>query len=210
MRILLAFFSLAAVLFLSACAGLPKEGASGGGAGSAATSAKLPTLPALSAEHPFHRQGRFAVHAEQMGQNPEAVQGGFHWYDDGQQLLLELRNPLGNTMAQLQVDERGAWLQDTQAGMRFGHSADALAREVLKQPIPVEGLRYWLRGGVSPQATNLRFETGAQLEQAHDQGWRVVLNQYDAQGPKRLLLVFNQGGQRITVRIAVDADPDVQ
>src|SRR5690625_808504 len=90
MRILLAFFSLAAVLFLSACAGLPKEGASGGGAGSAATSAKLPTLPALSAEHPFHRQGRFAVHAEQMGQIPDAVLGGLHWYADRELVFIEL------------------------------------------------------------------------------------------------------------------------
>src|SRR5690625_4820129 len=192
---------------LAACASMPDGKTDSTRAQSAAQLAKVPSP---SAEQPFHRQGRFAVHAERMNDKPEAVQGGFNWYDNGQQLVLELRNPLGHVMAQLQVDDRGAWLQEPRAGMRYGESADALAQEIFDQPIPVEGLRYWLRGAPSPQASDIGPDDQGRLEQARDQGWRITLNEYDAQGPKRLLLVFHQGGQRITERIVIDADPQVQ
>ncbi|HLS17455.1 MAG TPA: lipoprotein insertase outer membrane protein LolB [Paenalcaligenes sp.] len=192
---------------LAACAGIPSDRS---GTAQDQKAAALAEIPPISAEQPFHRQGRFAVHAERMNDKPEAIQGGFSWYDNGDQLVLELRNPLGHVMAQLQVDERGAWLQEPRAGMRFGESADALAQEIFDQPIPVEGLRYWLRGAPSPQASDIGPDDQGRLEQARDQGWRITLNEYDAQGPKRLLLVFHQGGQRITVRIVIDADPQVQ
>lgn len=192
---------------LAACASMPDGKTDSRRAQSAAQLAKVQTP---SVEQPFHRQGRFAVHAERMNDKSEAVQGGFNWYDNGQQLVLELRNPLGHVMAQLQVDERGAWLQEPRAGMRYGDSADALAQEIFNQPIPVEGLRYWLRGAVGSQASDIRADDQGRLEQARDQGWRITLEEYDAQGPKRLFLVFHQGGQRITVRVVVDADPEVQ
>lgn len=192
---------------LAACAGIPSSETN---TQQAQTTAHKKEMPPLSSEQPFHRQGRFAVHAEQMNDKPEAVQGGFSWYDNGKQLVLELRNPLGHVMAQLQVDERGAWLQEPRAGMRYGESANALAQEIFNQPIPVEGLRYWLRGYTGSGASDIRYNSQGQLEQARDQGWRIELSEYDAQGPKRLFLVFHQGGQRITVRVIVDADPEVQ
>lgn len=192
---------------LAACASLPGDKTDPEQAQSAAQLARV-SMP--SVEQPFHRQGRFAVHAERMNDSPEAVQGGFNWYDNGQQLVLELRHPLGHVMAQLHVDERGAWLQEPRAGTRFGDSANALAQEVFNQPIPVEGLRYWLLGTVGPQANDIRADELGRLEHARDQGWRITLQEYDAQGPKRLLLVFQQGGQRITVRVVVDAVPEGQ
>src|SRR5690625_3842154 len=192
---------------LAACAGIPSDRS---GTAQDQKAAALAEIPPISAEQPFHRQGRFAVHAEQMNDKPEAVQGGFSWYDNGKPLVLELRNPLGHVMAQLQVDERGAWLQEPRAGMRYGESANALAEEIFNQPIPVEGLRYWLRGYTGAGASDIRYNSQDQLEQARDQGWRIELSEYDAQGPKRLCLVFHQGGRRITVRVIVDADPEVQ
>lgn len=189
---------VAVLLLLAACAGTPT------GPGPATESMR--TLPEPTVEQPFERQGRFAVHAEIHDQNPDAVQGAFQWYDNGEQLVLELRNPLGQVMGKLQVNEQGAWLQDNRAGMRFAQSADELAREVFGQPVPVEGLRDWLRGAVSPQASEQRLD-GTDLHQARDQGWRLTLSDYDAQGPTRLLLVFHQGAQRITVRIVIDEVP---
>lgn len=184
-------------LLLTACAGGPQQAERGLQSPTAVT-VQQPT-PA----QPFERQGRFAVHAEAHDQNPDAVQGAFQWYDDGTQLVLELRNPLGQVMGKLQVSEQGAWLQDNRAGMRFAQSADELAQEIFAQPIPVEGLRDWLRGAVSGQAQGLSY-AGNQLVQARDQGWRLSLSDYDAHGPTRLLLVFQQGTQRITVRIVID------
>jgi len=161
----------------------------------------------ISPSQPFKREGRFAVHAEQFDQSMQAVQGRFSWYDDGQQLVLELRNPLGHVMAQLQVNEQGAWLQEPRAGMRYAQDADALAEEIFEQPIPVQGLRFWLRGLASHQVKKPRYESARQLVSANDQGWRLNLSNYDALGPQRLLLVFQQGGQRVTVRIVIDGEP---
>lgn len=193
------WFSIGIVSLLAACAGLP-----GGTADTAGLGAQTPQRQTAQ---PLHRQGRFAVHAERMHDKSEAVQGGFSWYDDGTQLVLELRNPLGQVMAQLQVNEQGAWLQEPRAGMRYSPSANALAEEIFNHPIPVEGLRTWLRGQVSADARERRFNAHQKITQAYDQGWRIELSDYDDLGPKRLLLVFHQGAQRITVRIVIDALP---
>ena len=184
---------------LTACSSLPTGPASESETARAAQQVYQPTTA-----QPFERQGRFAVHAQGHDQSTDAVQGAFHWYDNGEQLVLELRNPLGQMMGKLQVNDRGAWLQDNRAGMRYASSADELAQEIFGQPIPVQGLRAWLRGASSADAREQQYE-GGHLAQARDQGWRLTLSDYDARGPKRLFLVFQQGAQRVSVRIVIDA-----
>jgi len=157
---------------------------------------------------PFQRQGRFAVHAQSHGEPPQAVQGGFSWRDDGEQLQLELRNPLGQTMAQLRVGAEGAWLFQEGQPQRFAPSADSLAQEIFQQPVPVEGLRDWLRGQLGPAANDIRLDDDGRASEARDRGWRLELSRYDQQGPGRLLLVFQQGSQRITVRLVIDGAPE--
>lgn len=185
-------------VLLTACSSLPTGSASDPGASRAAQQVYQPTRA-----QPFERQGRFAVHAEGHDQSTDAVQGAFHWIDNGDQLVLELRNPLGQVMGKLQVNDRGAWLQDHRASMRYASNADELAQEIFGQPIPVQGLRDWLRGASSQNARDQKYE-GGHLNQARDQGWRLTLTDYDALGPKRLFLVFQQGAQRVTVRIVID------
>src|SRR5690625_7177625 len=90
---------------LAACASMPDGKTDSTRAQSAAQLAKVPSP---SAEQPFHRQGRFAVHAERMNDQPEAVQGGFNWYDNGQQLVVELRYPWGHGQSQRQREWYGA------------------------------------------------------------------------------------------------------
>src|SRR5690606_16171325 len=54
----------------------------------------------------FERSGRFAVNVTDAAAAPEAVQGGFAWRDTGRVLMLDLVNPLGSTLARIQVDAR--------------------------------------------------------------------------------------------------------
>src|SRR3546814_21058437 len=75
-----------------------------------------------------------------------AVQGGFAWYDDGVGMELDLANPLGSTLARVEVTPAGATLFRSDGTTQQARTADALVAQVLGSPIPVEGLRDWLRG----------------------------------------------------------------
>src|SRR5690606_9071631 len=59
----------------------------------------------------FERTGRFAVNVSEAGRPPEAVQGAFAWRDTGRALRLDLANPLGSTLARIQVQPGGAVLE---------------------------------------------------------------------------------------------------
>src|SRR5690625_7016060 len=53
---------------LAACAGIPSDRS---GTAQDQKAAALAEIPPISAEQPFHRQGRVAVHAERMNDKPE-------------------------------------------------------------------------------------------------------------------------------------------
>src|SRR5690625_6774310 len=89
---------------LAACAGIPSDRS---GTAQDQKAAALAEIPPISAEQPFHRQGRFAVHAERMNDKPEAIQGGFSWYDNGAQLVLVLRILMWQFLVMWKVVESG-------------------------------------------------------------------------------------------------------
>src|SRR3546814_10947988 len=64
---------------------------------------------------------------------------------------LDLANPLGSTLARVEVTPAGATLFRSDGTTQQARTADALVAQVLGSPIPVEGLRDWLRGRTGSQ-----------------------------------------------------------
>ena len=169
-------------VILSACAVAPKSTETSG----------------LSEEH-FTRSGRFALSVETLSGDKEAVQGSFQWEESPQQLQLDLSNPMGTVLARVVVAPNGAALQYPNGEVEYASSPDALVEQLLGYAIPVEGMRYWLRG--QPAAGAVGSNQPSYLEQ--DQ-WRVNLKRYDEQGPRLLQMYRTQAQQAISVRVVVD------
>ncbi len=155
------------------------------------------------------RIGRFAVLAfdKREGVNKDAVQGGFVWRDLGTNLVLDLTNPLGSTLARVEVSDFQSVLINS-AGQRMVAPSpdDLLARVLDGRPLPVSGIRYWVKGELMPtaQALGVTHDEQGRLLTAEQNGWQISLSEYDAKGPTRMHLLRNEPAERISVRLSVD------
>lgn len=155
------------------------------------------------------RVGRFAVlsYDKRDNVNKDAVQGGFVWRDRGRTLDIDLTNPLGNTLARVEVSDFQSVLINSSGQRLVAVSPDDLMARVLDgRPLPVSGLRYWVRGELMPaiQAQNVERDEQGRLVSAYQHGWQINLSAYDAKGPTRLHLIRNEAVERITVRLTID------
>lgn len=184
--------ALTLLAVLSACA-TPPQSKDGSGA------------EADQASSALSRSGRFAVSVTHSSSQVEAVQGGFSWRDDGRKLMLDLSNPLGNTLARVWVLPGQAILERTDGSQEHATHPDALVEQVLGSPVPVAGLRDWLHGrtGSAPVQSERRDDQ-QKLSSFEQSGWRVTLSRYDEQGPRLLQLNRHEANRSISVRLVVD------
>lgn len=184
-RVLAGFVVVAAAAVLAGCAG-PARIAGDGAA--------------------FERTGRFAVNVTEAGGAADAVQGGFAWRDTGRQLRLDLVNPLGSTLARIVVEPSGAVLEHADGTTEHAPDADALLAKVVGTALPVSNLRDWLQGRVGAgDATDIERDAQGRPLSFGQGGWQLRLSRYDAAGPGLLRLDRRDGGRRISVRLAMDA-----
>ncbi|NYT64177.1 outer membrane lipoprotein LolB [Alcaligenaceae bacterium] len=173
-------------LFLAACATPPKTGGDNTAQG-------------------FERSGRFALSVNYFDGKQDAVQGGFVWRDTGQALELDLLNPLGNTLARVQVEPGQATLIRSNGATEQAAHPDALVEQVLGSPIPVGGLRDWLQGRTGDASVQgLENNSNGQPQLFSQNGWRVQLLRYDTYGPTLLQMNRNDTNRTISVRLVVN------
>src|SRR3546814_5660366 len=98
-------------------------------------------------------------------------------------------------------DLAGATLFRSDGTTQQARTADALVAQVLGSPIPVEGLRDWLRGRTGSQRVDdLKKNAAGQIESFVQNGWSVRLSNYDARGPRLLRMRRTDSSGRISVR----------
>lgn len=170
-----------------------------------------PPRPAIAPDispDAFSRVGRFAITVTHGDGKIQAVQGGFAWRDDGRHYQLDLTSPLGSTEARVEGRPGSALLLRADGSRLQADDPDALVEDALGSPVPVGGLRNWLRGRLMPgQAEDLKRDSQGRPESFGQDGWRARLSRYDAQGPRLLVLRREQPRRAISVRLVVDA-PD--
>ncbi len=155
----------------------------------------------------FERTGRFALNVQNFGGKRDAVQGGFAWHDDGRKLTLDLSNPLGNTLARVDVAPGQATLTRSSGEQERAGHPDALVELVLGSPMPVAGLRDWLRGKTGDaRIDGLQKNEDGQIAAFSQDGWRVQLSRYDAAGPRLLQLHRGDPNRDISLRLVIDGD----
>src|SRR5690606_23478091 len=113
--------------------------------------------------------------------------------------------PLGSTLARVEVSPGQAVLTRSDGSLERAAHPDALVELVLGSPMPVAGLRDWLRGETgSDPADNLKKNDAGQIVSFSQSGWRVQLSRYDGQGPRLLQLNRNDSNRDISLRLVVD------
>lgn len=176
----------AALLVLAGCASVPKPLGDG-------------------SDGAFTRVGRFAIAVAHADGKQEAVQGGFAWRDDGIRYRLDLTSPLGSTEARVDGEPGLAVLARADGSRMQAADPDALVEEAVGSPVPVNGLRHWLRGRLPDDARpeGLQRDEAGRPQAFTQDGWQVRLSRYDAQGPLLLVLQRDDPQRRISVRLAV-------
>lgn len=169
-----------------------------------------PRMISPDADTAFQRTGRFAVTVKTFSGAQDAVQGGFAWQDTGSVLTLDLANPLGSTLARVTVRDGVAMLTHSNGAQEYAQDADGLVEKVLGSPVPVSGLRDWLRGRTATDSAHQVQTDGTtgQLAGFVQDGWRVRLSRYDALGPTVLQLNRRDAQRDISVRLAISAQAD--
>lgn len=112
--------------------------------------------------------GRLALQTE--GPDPQAFSASFRLDGDARRGTLTLDGPLGARVLEARWTPAGAWLKTAEGEQRFAN-LDALALEMLGEPLPLRALPDWLRGRPWPDVPQRRLEAG-RFEQM---GWTVDL-----------------------------------
>lgn len=116
--------------------------------------------------------GRLSVNYQKDGK-VESVTGSFDWTQRPGNVNVSLANPLGQTVATIDVTPQSATL--TQGGSAPVSEADidTLTQRTLGWPLPVSGLRDWLQG-YAVDAQGQRFAASpARNEIVTKDGWRL-------------------------------------
>lgn len=195
LNVLRLFLPLAA-LWLSACATLPKPEASQTYTGRFALKAQGPT-----------------AHGNTLREN---LSGRFTLALSTDTTTLDLASPLGNTLARLQSGPQGAQLQVPEdGGLRTLHhrEAEVLAEEVLGFPLPLNGLRWWIRGEAIPERPAQVQQENGVSKQIEQDGWRIQIEErFEGHSgvnadPRRLSVQRAAGthSPAINLRVVLDA-----
>ena len=168
---------------LSGCASVKPQGPSTSNAATAVTA---------QTSRAYH--GRFAVqYVDQNGQQRNAY-GNFDWQERGDTVTLQLRNPLGQTMAIVTSSPSAATLELPNRQPLTADNVSTLMQNALGFALPVEGLRYWLQPSVAPTSkatTEKDPQQETRLKEIQQDGWTIDYVAYadaPAAGVKRVNL----------------------
>jgi outer membrane lipoprotein LolB len=173
--------SAAAAVVLAGCATRPNVP----NTSNAATSITAQTSRA------YH--GRFAVQYNDEYGHQRNAYGNFDWQETGDTVTLQLRNPLGQTLAVVTSSPASATLELPNKQPVNADNVSQLMQSTLGFALPVEGLRYWLQPSAAPTSrakTTMDASSGnGRLKEIKQDGWTIDYLAYadaPATGVKRV------------------------
>jgi outer membrane lipoprotein LolB len=143
--------------------------------------------------------GRFSVqYNDQNGQSRNAY-GNFDWKETGDTVTLQLRNPLGQTLAIVTSSPSSAMLELPNRAPQTADNVSLLMQNTMGFALPVEGLRYWLQPSPAPTSrarTTMDSSSGSgRLKEIKQDGWTIDYVAYadaPATGVKRVNLTRDE------------------
>lgn len=163
-----------------------------------AAAPKLPERPVTPHTQAFELFGRVGVTYENEG-----FHGNLRWVHEPEREEVWILSPLGQTVAHLTKDARGAVLTTSQETYRAA-DLGALTQKVMGWTLPLEGLQYWVRGLTAPGDPGaVERDAAGRIARLEQNGWRVNYLRYGESGelPAKIRL----SSPRLDITLVIDS-----
>ena len=196
-RIFMLLTGLSGALLSSACSSLPP-----------ATTNSAEPLRSVSRSYQenIHLSGKISVRYEHNNK-PQNLPGSFEWEQTGNSLQISLFSPVGQTIARITQNERGALLEQEGKMPLQADNLDQLLADTLRWPLPVSGMRDWLQGFIR-QPDGSRTALHATDQTVSTDGWNIRYASWHASSnsPKRIdLSRYTTSAGEVTLNIFIEA-----
>jgi outer membrane lipoprotein LolB len=192
----LSFCSAASVaalaLLLGACAQAPVK-------------PETPGQAEVTARTQIDYTGRFAIKYNDQNGTEKNAYGNFTWHQDGETVSVELKSPLGQTLAVIESAPASATLELPNRAPQTAARVDDLMHDALGFSLPVSNLRYWLVPMPAPtsKATTDTDPKNRRIKELKQDGWTVDYYEYtDDNNVKRMNLTHEE--PPLAIRIVID------
>jgi outer membrane biogenesis lipoprotein LolB len=149
--------------------------------------------------------GRFAVKITGLTESKnQGGSGGFTLTQDALIDVLEIRNPVGGSIAKITI-KPGEAILERDGQLTTAIDADTLIQNTLGLPLPARGLSDWLRGKTRPGG-NASVERNAkgQVSKITQDGWTLNYNWNNTQRLEKLMMTRSSNIGSIDIRLVFD------
>ena len=109
----------------------------------------------------------------------ESFSGGVQWRHTGGGDEILLLSPLGQALAQIQLNPDGASLTTSEHQSYYAADVESLTEQVLGWHLPLMGLQYWVQGANSPATgAEMDMDSDGQVVAVRQDGWNIDYANY--------------------------------
>ncbi|CAG0998900.1 Outer-membrane lipoprotein LolB [Rhodocyclaceae bacterium] len=156
----------------------------------------LPVRPARVQVAAFAVDGRFSA---RQGETRHHANFSWHHAADRDEILIT--TPLGQGVAELVRDARGARLVTADRQTVEAEDWESLSARIFGFPLPLSGLPRWLPGDVPARSLDDR----GRPETALAEGWTIRYLDYESDAPDALPVLVEFQREDMELRLKVDA-----
>ncbi len=156
-----------------------------------AACATVPLEPVVRAPA-FEMTGRIAVRYQN-----HAFSSVVRWSHNGESDDIYLAAPLGQTVARLQADTKGATLTDAEQHSYHAASIESLTQSALGWRLPVSDIGFWVRGQAEPGTAAPELDDQHRAARLNQGTWNVTFNYADAAAKRPMRIDVNGAGAEI-------------
>jgi outer membrane biogenesis lipoprotein LolB len=149
--------------------------------------------------------GRFSVKVSGLteGKN-QGGSGGFTLTQNALTDVLEIRNPMGGSIAKITINP-GEAILERDGELTTAIDADTLIQNTLGLPLPARGLSNWLRGQTRAGSNaSVERDVKGQVSKITQDGWTLSYNWNNAQRLEKLMMTRSSNIGSIDIRLVFD------
>ena len=153
--------------------------------------------------------GRFAVKVIGLTESQnQGGSGGFSLTQEALKDVLEIRNPMGGSIAKIIIMPGEATLE-SDGKVVTAVDADTLVQNTLGLPLPARGLSNWLRGEVRPGSeASIDRNAKGQVSKISQDGWDLVYTWSNTNRLEKLTMTRSSNIGSIDIRLVFDRPND--
>jgi len=153
--------------------------------------------------------GRFAVKVTGLTESQnQGGTGGFTLTQEALKDVLEIRNPMGGSIAKIIITPGEATLE-SDGKVVTAVDADTLVQNTLGLPLPARGLSNWLRGEVRPGSeASIDRNTKGQVSKISQDGWDLTYTWSNNNRLEKLMMTRSSNIGSIDIRLVFDRPND--